>query len=160
MPEEPSDQLTPWIVAPLLFVVVLLFATFTLSISECGEDTSKEGVAAFIIVAGVAVLIAGAGLLRLAAMARRRQFGKRDGWIFAGLLIGGAAGVLVRGWDFLPLGFFALTIFSLVVLAAAAMAGRGVKAVGVLLPIYLFGIAFLCMMVGLFILAANQGAFC
>ncbi|MDQ3724692.1 MAG: hypothetical protein M3335_02180 [Actinomycetota bacterium] len=161
MPEEPSDHLAPWIVAPLLFVVVLVFATLSFSSSGCGKDAGSGGIVGFVIAAAAAAVIAGFGLFRLATMARHREFSKRrDGWIFAGILVAAAVGVLDQGWGFLLLGFFLLTVFTLPALAAAAVTGKGVKAVGILLPIYLFGAAFLCVMVGWFILVADSGAFC
>jgi hypothetical protein len=161
MPEEPSDHLAPWIVAPLLFLVVLVFTALSLPFSGCGEDAGSGGIVAFVIVAGAAAVIAGFGLFRLATMARHREFSKRrDGWIFAAILVAAAVGVLAQGWGFLLIGFFLLTVFTLPALVAAAGTGNGVKAVGILLPIYLFGVAFLCSMVGWFILAADSGAFC
>jgi hypothetical protein len=156
-----EGSLWGWILAPLLFVFVLLFATLTLSSSGCGKYASSGVSAAFVIATAAAAVIAGFGLFRLATMARHREFSKRrDGWIFAGILAAAAVGVLDQGWDFLLLGFFLLTVFTLPALVAAAVTDKGVKAVGIILPIYLFGAAFLCVMVGWFSLVADSGAFC
>jgi hypothetical protein len=155
-----------WIVAPIFALALLLCIILMLPFSDCGESTEYKEAVPLIFVALAILGVVGAGGLRVTTMVRRRRFRMRDGLILvAASIVLAMSSVLlaspnrgVFGW--LVPGILLLTGISLSGLIVAATAGRSVDAVGILLPIYLFGAAFVYVILGWFVAAANNGAFC
>jgi hypothetical protein len=161
------EQLWPWIVGSLLLLVVIVLFAIAVPSVECGaEGPQEEGGDALVVVTIFATVLAvGSGLYRLVAMVGGNSFARRDGWIFAAALAVLAAAALVGGLVATPGGGLAtggliLPGLTLVGLVAAAIAGRSAEDVGVLLPIYLFGAAYVYLAIGLITLLAKSGIGC
>jgi hypothetical protein len=167
MDAKRSGWLPLWILAPLVLFVAILLIVVSLPEAECGENTEggiEEGVLVG-VVAFAAVAAVAAGLYRLVTMAIRDQFSSRDGWTFlAALLVLAVTGVAyspASGFgEGLAIGGLVLPALALLALVAAAVARKGVDAVGVLLPIYLFGAAYLYLVIGALGFLVSSGIGC
>jgi hypothetical protein len=168
MGEKWSDRLPLWILPPLLLLAAVVVAALSLPEVECGGEETEAGVDGAVLVALVvfsAVATVAAGLFRLVTMTLRRQYGSRDAWILlAALLV-----VAVTGVAYAPaqsfaagvaIGGLALTGLALLALVVAALARKRVEAVGILLPIYLFGAAFAYLGAGALGLLVSSGIGC
>jgi hypothetical protein len=168
MDEPLSDWLPPWIFVPLILLVVILVAAFSLPSSDCSGEDHSGGLAEVILIgltASSIAAVAGAALYRVVEMVREETFRTVD---FAVLLVtallvgviagtvasgqGGSDGLLIAGMFVAPLAMLALI--------GAAIGGFGVKAVGLLLPIYLVGAGCIYYVVAAFFIAASEGGFC
>jgi hypothetical protein len=167
MDEKRGWLLPLWILAPLALFFAVLLASLALPETDCGENTTEglDGtVVACLVLFSVAAAVA-AGLYRLVTMSFRDQFASRDGWILlAGLVL---LGLFAAGYtpahsfgEGLAVGSLVLPGVALLALAAAAVSGRGVEEVGVLLPVYLFGAAYVYLVVGALGFLASSGIGC
>ncbi|HEX6205073.1 MAG TPA: hypothetical protein VFZ29_04625 [Solirubrobacterales bacterium] len=165
---EGLGRLPLWIVVPLVLLVAVGWAASSLPETQCGGEETKEGldgtiVACFVLFSTVAAV--GAGLWRVVSMSIHDQYDSRDGWIFlaallvlvAAALVGAGTGSVGAG---LAIGGLAVPAIALLALVAAAAAGKRVEAVGILLPIYLFGIAYIYLAVGAVGFLASSGIGC
>lgn len=162
-----SDRLWPWIAVPLLLLAVILVMALSLPQADCGGEGAEEGGSlAFVVIACLSAIAAvAAGLVQLATMAWRDRYRARDGWILlAALLVVAVSGVAygpAQGFGGgVAFGCLALTGVALLALVAAAVARMRVEDVGILLPIYLFGAAYVYLGVGAVALLASSGIGC
>ena len=163
-----SDRLLPWIAVPLVLLAVVVALALSLPEVRCDGEESEGGIDGAILVAVVAlsaVAAVGAGLFRLVTMAFRNQLGWRDGWILlAALLVIAVAAVGYAPVESfgagLAIGCLVVTALALLVLVAAAAARWDADAVGILLPIYLFGAAYVYLGVGAIGLLVSSGIGC
>jgi hypothetical protein len=163
------DQLLPWIAGSLLLLIVIFAVAVQVPSVDCGgENADQDGPEAVLLaITVVAIVIAvAAAVLRLVLMGRYDCFGRRDGWILglavfvlgAATLYGGtieesaAAGLAVGG--------FLLAGIAFVALLGAVLLRLDVDDVGVLLPIYLFGAAWVYLAVATVVLLAKSGIGC
>ncbi len=161
-------RLPLWIAAPLALLVAVGWAASSLPETQCGGEETKEGldgtiVALLVLFSTVAAV--GAGLWQVVSMSVRDRHHPRDGWIFLAALLVLAAAALVgdRGDSVgagLAVGGFIVPAIALLALAAAAVARKQVEDVGILLPIYLFGIAYVYLAVGAVGFLASSGIGC
>jgi hypothetical protein len=163
-----SGRLAPWILVPLVLLVAIVWAAASLPETECGGEETEEGMDGAILVglvAFAAVAAVAAALWRVVSMALHDRYGSRDGWILLAALlvlvvaaIVGAADDSVGGG--LAVGGLVLPALALLALTTAAAARKRVEDVGVLLPIYLFGAAYVYLGVGAVGLIASSGIGC
>ena len=157
-----------WVVAPVVLLVVLFVVIASLPGVECGGEGAEGGTeAAVVVVLTILSSLAtvAAGLLRLGAMALNRRFGRRDLAIAAAAALLLALAPLIDGSDrsageSLAIGGLVLTGLSGLGLMAAAVARLSIDAVGILLPMYLFGAAYVYLLLGGIGLLAVSGAGC
>lgn len=157
-----------WILVPLVLLVAVGWAAFSLPETRCGGEETTEGldgaiVAGLVLFATVAAV--GAGLWRVISMSVRDQYSSRDGWsLLAALLVLLVAALIGAGDDTagagLAIGGLIVPAIALLALAAAAVAGKRVEDVGVILPIYLFGAAYVYLAVGAVGFLASSGIGC
>lgn len=170
MREKLADHLAPWILAPLLLPFLLFFVTSLVAVwlfpelpgGDDYDDWSTQEVVTLAVLALSDIAVAMAGLFRMVTLARRRRYGKRDGWILFAILLAFLLANLSlreRVVDTLLVGAFPLTGISLLALAIAALVRKRVDDVGILLPIYLFGVAYVYLWMVLFSLAGEERAF-
>jgi hypothetical protein len=169
--ETASAGLTPWILAPLVLLVVLFFAMILLPENGCegGEDWLEgSGRIAFGSIAVLASLsVAVAGILRLVEIGRRHLLKERDTWLLAAVLlvagigagIGSDTGAEEALAGFLLSGLL-LAIPSLIALFVAALKERTPDEVGILVPVYLFGMGMGYLLLAWVVLDLNAGALC
>lgn len=168
MEEKRSGRLPLWIVAPLGLLVVIVLLALSLPEVECGGEETEDGVDGAVLAVAVvlsAVATVAAGLYRLVKMAFDNQLRGRDGWaLLASLLVVVASGVAYAPAESfaggVAIGFLALTVLALLALVVAALARRGVEDVGIVLPIYLFGAAYVYLGVGAIGFLASSGIGC
>jgi hypothetical protein len=162
------DQLLPWIAGSLLLLIAILAAAAQVPSVDCGgEDVDQDGPEAVLLVITViaTVIAVGAGVLRLALMGRDDCFSRRDGWILgvavfvlvAATVSGGGQEDAAAG---LAIGGFLLAGLAFVALLGAILWRLDVDDVGVLLPIYLFGAAWVYLAVAVIALLAKSGIGC
>ncbi|HEU4738909.1 MAG TPA: hypothetical protein VFS54_07490 [Solirubrobacterales bacterium] len=150
--EEESNGLGPWILLPLvLLIVVLLAAWISLPVDVCnappGEDDDGGGPVMWVVIALCSVAVGGAGLARLIAMWRSRSLGEGSAratvvLVAVAVVLMGAlsvdsatlSGVLLAGLVLAGLTFTGLLV--------AALAGKEVEDVGLLLPVSLIALGF------------------
>jgi len=161
------DRLPPWLVGSLLLLGIIALAVAMLPSVECGEGSRDESAEVLVLAAtAVAVIVAvGAGLFRLVAMALAGRYGKRDGWIFSAALFVLAASAVAGSVNHnalggLALGGVVLALIAFIALLLAAFRGLTADAVGVLLPTFLFGAAWIYLLVGVIALIAKSGIGC
>lgn len=167
MSEKQSGWLLLWTLAPLALFALVLLVALSLPETECGENIEGGTDSAVLvwIVASSAVVAVAAGLYRLVTMAIRDQFEARDGWILLATLLllvlfGFAYSPASSFGEGLAIGSLMLPGFALLALVAAAAARKGVDAVGILLPVYLFGAAYVYLVVGALGFLASSGIGC
>jgi hypothetical protein len=167
--EQGSGWLAPWILAPLVLLLVLFFAGFLLPPTDCSiiHDDSDPGRTAFAIVAGVCSLIAGvAAVARLASMWQQGAYLERDAWLggLTLLLVAVSAGLALGGDDsalaVCLLAGLALMALSFIALAVAAFLDKDTEDVGALVPVYLFGACLTYPLLAWFALDLNSGTLC
>jgi len=168
MSEKRSGWLPLWILVPLVLLVAIVWAAASLPQVECGGEETEEGIDGAIllglVVFSTAVAV-GAALWRVVSMAFHDQYGSRDGWILLAALLVLAAAALVGARNDtvgggLAVGGLVLPALAFIALAAAAAGRRRVEDVGVLLPIYLFGAAYVYLAVGAIGFLASSGIGC
>ncbi len=162
------DQLLPWIAGSLLLLFVIFAAAVQVPSVDCGgENADQDGPEAVLLALTViaAAIAVAAGVLRLVLIGRANGFGRRDGWILAlGVFVLGAATVYGAAQESaaagLAVGGFILTSIAFVALLGAVLLRLGADDVGVLLPIYLFGAAWVYLAVAAIALLAKSGIGC
>jgi membrane-associated HD superfamily phosphohydrolase len=163
-----SDRLLPWIGGSLLLLgVIVLVATQVPSV-ECGGETDVDpdpGTALLVVTIVSSVLAVAGALYRIIVMALTASYGSRDGWIVGGTLLVLAAAVLLGAVEGtaaagLAIGAAILGGVAFVALLVAAIAGLGVEDVGLLLPLYLLGAAWIYLCFGVFVLFVTSGVGC
>jgi hypothetical protein len=168
MDEKRSGWLPPWILVPLVLLLPIAVLALSLPEVDCGGEGTDDGAEGAVLV-GVAAIAAiaavAAGLLRLMTMVLQSEYGARDGWILLASLIvvgvsGAAYGPAEGVGGSVAFGCLALTGFALLALVGAAVAGKRVEAVGILLPVYLFGAAYVYLALGAVALLASSGIGC
>ncbi len=166
-----SGWLGPWILLPLvLLIVVVLAAWLSLPVDVCnapsGEDDDGGGPVMWAVIALCSVAVGGAGLVRLVAMWRNRSIGEGGARVTVAVVavavvlgaafsadISALAGVLLAGLVLAGLTFVGLVV--------AAMADKGADDVGLLLPICLVALGFFAYpFFGYSAANANLGGFC
>ncbi|MGN6587768.1 MAG: hypothetical protein ACTHKT_09915 [Solirubrobacterales bacterium] len=168
--EQGSGWLGPWILGPLVLLLVLFFATSLLPAPDCSviHDDSDPGRISFGIIAGVCSLIAGiAAIARAVAMWEQGAYLDRDVWLgglaLLGLLIGagiggGRDGEAALG-GFLLAGLI-LMVLSLIVLVVGAFMRKDTDEAGALVPIYLFGACLTYPLLAWIVLDLNSHPLC
>jgi hypothetical protein len=162
------DQLLPWIAGSLLLLIAIVVVAAQVPSVDCGgENADQDGPEAVLLAITVvaAAIAVAAGVLRLVLMGRYDCFGRRDGWILglavfvlgAATLYGAAQESAAAG---LAVGGFLLAGIAFVALLGAVLLRLDVDDVGVLLPIYLFGAAWVYLAVAVIVLLAKSGIGC
>ena len=163
-----SDRLPPWIAGSLLLLVVIVLVATQVPSAECGgeNDVDDNPATALLVVTVAAVAAAiGAALYRIVAMATTERYSRRDGRVLGAALlvlavsaiVGASAGTAAAG---LAIGGLILAGTAFVAIVVAAVARMGVDDVGILLPIYLFGAAWVYLAFGVLVLFATSGVGC
>jgi hypothetical protein len=150
-----SDRLWLWIAGSLVPLLAILFLATLVPDADCGEEV-HDGAAEIVLILvaiGAALLAVAGALYRLGAMVRATRFRLKDGAVLGT----GAPGFDEEG---LAIAGLVLTGVALAALIVAAIARRRVDGVGVLLPIYLFGAAWVYLLVGVLILFVKGGGGC
>jgi hypothetical protein len=162
--EQMRDRLPFWIGTSLLLLVAIVLAAMQLPEVECGEgsrDQAGEGVLVAVAIAA-AILAFCAGVARVAALSLAGNFGRRDAWILAAVVLGLALAALLGSTVGvgLAIGGVVITGLAFLALLGAALLRVGVDRVGILLPVYLFGVAYVYLAVGLIAVLAKSGIGC
>jgi hypothetical protein len=162
-----SNWLPLWIVAPLALLVLILAVAFQMPDNDCGEGsgggTTEAILAVLVFVSTLAVI--GAALYRLGTMTLNRQYGKRDAVVVAATALVVLATWAVRAGEnsfveAVLIATFIITSLALLALTVAAATRRDVEAVGVLVPIYLFGAAYVYLAAGILGILVSSGIGC
>ncbi|HET9676320.1 MAG TPA: hypothetical protein VFP21_02310 [Solirubrobacterales bacterium] len=168
--EQGSGWLGPWILGPLVLLLVMFFATSLLPNSDCSviDDGSNPGGTAFAIIAGVCSFIAGvAAIVRWTAMWEQGDYLGRDVWLgrlaLVGVMVGAGIGAGRDGEAALAGFLFAgliLMVLSLIALIVAAFMGKSTGDAGALVPIYLFGACLTYPLLAWVVLDLNNHPLC
>jgi hypothetical protein len=162
-----SNRLPLWILAPLVLLLLILVVALQMPDHECGEGAgggTTETILIAVVLVSVLAAIA-AGLYRLGMMALHGRYGKRDAIVLAAavlvVLATWAAGAGERSFlDAALIAGLVIAPLALLALMGAAAARRDVEAVGVLLPVYLFGAAYVYLAAGLLGILVSSGVGC
>ncbi|MGN6556741.1 MAG: hypothetical protein ACTHLH_01860 [Solirubrobacterales bacterium] len=169
--EQGSGWLGPWILGPLVLLLVLFFAGSLLPPSDCSitaDNSGDPGRISFGIIAGVCSLIAGiAAIARLMEMRRQGDYLDRDVWLGGLALVGLMVGAGIGGGrdgegalgGFLLAGLI-LMVLSLIALVVGAFMRRDMDEAGALVPIYLFGACLTYPLLAWIVLDLNSNPLC
>jgi hypothetical protein len=167
-----AQGLGPWVCGPLLGLVVLLTAIADLPGVDCGEsrpDGSSRETLLVVVTALASVATVAASCWRLAVLRRQGRW-RLSPWpvlVLAGLVlvcaaIGATEPRQLPGLLFAVfLAGLLLTALALLTLAVGWARGRSVDDVGLVVPLYLFGMGLLCYpAITSVALIFNSGALC
>jgi hypothetical protein len=171
MEERSSGGLAPWILLPLVLLVVMFFATSLLPTQNCDvtDHSGASGRAAFAVIAGICSLVTGVvAIVRFVDIRQNSVFVPRDAWLGGLTLLALAVGADigdVRGGSEAALAGALLAgmgvmLLSLLGLIAAAFTGRDAEDVGALVPIYLGGACLTYPLLAWIVLDVNAGGLC